>query len=97
MKKLEKTTKKPQKRPKWLVWRPPSSALWVLYQNMIRIWKYLFTGATCCVLIGLLFLAYAVFKLNITGTIMFIAVVAVGSCLLWLFYKIYGPVLGAED
>lgn len=39
------------KRPGWLVWRPPSSSTRVLYQNMVRIWNYLFTPATISVVL----------------------------------------------
>lgn len=47
----------PKKRPLWLVWRPPSSSVWVLYQNMMRIWCYFFTAATYIALLGIVFLA----------------------------------------
>lgn len=82
-------------RPKWLVWRPPSSAVWVLYQNMMRIWRYLFTGANVSVGIGLLFLAYAVLKpanplFSVIGIVVF-------PLLIFWFYKIFGPKLGTQD
>ncbi len=48
------------RRPDWLVSRPPSSAHSILYQNMIRIWTRQFIPATCCLMIGLLLLLAAV-------------------------------------
>jgi phosphohistidine phosphatase SixA len=85
----------PEKRPKWLVWRPPSSALWVLYQNMMRIWRYLFTGATCAVILGLLFLAYAVFKPK--EPFVFVGIAVAGVILFAIYHKIFGPKLGTQD
>lgn len=53
----------PKERPqKWPVWRPPSSAVWILYQNMVRIWCRMFIPATILVGIGMLFLGIAVFE-----------------------------------
>jgi hypothetical protein len=45
--------------PRWLVRRPPSSAAWILYQNMLHVWTFLFTPATLAVVVGLLALSYA--------------------------------------
>jgi hypothetical protein len=85
----------PNDRLKWLVWRPPSSALWVLYQNMMRIWYSLFTVATCSVLLGLFFMAYAVFKPE--QPYWMIGIVAVGVISFYFYYKHFGPKLGAQD
>jgi phosphohistidine phosphatase SixA len=85
----------PEKRPKWLVWRPPSSALWVLYQNMMRIWRYLFTGATYAVILGLLFFAYAVFKSK--EPFVFVGIAVAGAILFAIYHKIFGPKLGTQD
>jgi phosphohistidine phosphatase SixA len=85
----------PEDRPKWLVWRPPSSALWVLYQNMMRIWYSLFTVATCSVLLGLFFMAYAVFKP--AQPYWMIGIVAVGVIVFFVYYKHFGTKLGAQD
>lgn len=88
----------PDERPKWLVWRPPSSALWVLYQNMMRVWRYLFTGATYAVFIGLLLLTYAVFHPNQWWTISIFWVGSVVGGILFRFgYRHFGPRLGTED
>ena len=82
-------------RPKWLVWRPPSSALWVLYQNMMRVWRYLFSAATAAVILGLLFLAFGVFKVG--NAPLFFGIAFLGLILFLLYLKHFGPRLGAED
>jgi phosphohistidine phosphatase SixA len=51
---------RPEKRsPRWLVARPPSPSLWVLYQNMMHIWWWQFTTATCLATGAIPVLAYA--------------------------------------
>jgi hypothetical protein len=46
-------------RPPWLIWRPPTSDVWILYQNMIRVWRRTFMPATFLVGLGLLLAAGA--------------------------------------
>jgi phosphohistidine phosphatase SixA len=88
----------PSDRPSWLVWRPPSSELWVLYQNMMRIWCYLFNGATLAGGVGMLCLMFAVFHPTRCGTIiLFVLVSAAGAFLIRQAYVEWGPKLGAED
>lgn len=90
--------KKHRKRPLWLVWRPPSSSVWVLYQNMMRIWCYLFTPATYIALLGILFLAISVFRPEQPVTIMtIIGIVLTGLILFWFYYRHFGPRVGSED
>jgi hypothetical protein len=48
-------------RPSWIVARPPSGAPWILYQNMLRIWRTQFMRATFLTLSGLFLLWSAVF------------------------------------
>jgi phosphohistidine phosphatase SixA len=48
-------------RPSWIVARPPSSALWILYQNMLHIWTWQFIPATYFLLVGFLFMGSAIF------------------------------------
>ncbi len=86
--------KEPQQRPTWLVWRPPSSAVWVLYQNMMRIWRYLFTAATYAVLLGIFFLAVAVFKL--TNQLIILLIPVVGIMVFEYLIRTF-PKLGSED
>lgn len=46
-------------RPAWLVARPPSSARWILYQNMIRVWSWQFLPATYLAMTGLFLIGSA--------------------------------------
>jgi hypothetical protein len=48
-------------RPPWIVKRPPSSASWILYQNMVHVWSCQFIPATCCLITGLLTFMAAAF------------------------------------
>jgi phosphohistidine phosphatase SixA len=85
----------PKRRPKWLVWRPPSSAIWVLYQNMVRIWRYLFMTATAAVILGLFFLAVAVFREP--QPILIASCAVVGSITFGVYYHLFKPRIGTED
>lgn len=86
----------------WLVHRPPSSAAWVLYQNMRRIWYGTFTIATTVALLGLVFLAYTaliprswhLFEPPVWLQLLMLAGAAVTTA--WVGYY-FRPVLGAED
>ncbi|WP_028065470.1 hypothetical protein [Solirubrobacter soli] len=81
------------RRPRWLVRRPPSSAAWVLYQNMMHIWTFLFTPATVAVLVGLIALAYAALDLSGLATVI-VAIVLVAATVYGLRQR---PVLGTQD
>jgi hypothetical protein len=79
--------------PTWLVRRPPSSAAWILYQNMLHVWTFLFTPATVAVGVGLVALAYAALEPGwLEGLI---------TSLVLLAFTVYGlrrrPVLGSQD
>lgn len=79
--------------PRWLLRRPPSSAAWVLYQNMLRVWTYLFTPATVAVVVGLLALAYAAFEPGLLeGAIAGITLIGAA-----IYAARFGPVLGTQD
>ena len=78
---------------RWLVRRPPSSATWILYQNMIRVWNLMFTPATISVIFGLLVLAIGVFQPDRPTTVILFVVVMV----LLLLYHYIRPTLGTED
>ena len=81
------------RRPRWLVRRPPSSAAWVLYQNMMHVWTFLFTPATVAVIVGLLALAYSAFEPTWgEGLVVGAVLVVVG----WYALR-RGPVLGSQD
>jgi hypothetical protein len=73
--------------------RPPSSAAWILYQNMLHVWTFLFTPATVAVGVGLVALAYAALEPGwLEGLI---------TSLVLLAFTVYGlrrrPVLGSQD
>jgi len=51
-------------RPRWIVARPPSSAFWILYQNMLHVWTWQFMPATYFLVTGFLFMGTAVFARN---------------------------------
>jgi hypothetical protein len=75
----------------------PSSAAWVLYQNMMHVWFYLFTPASWAVAIGLLFLGFAVFKPAGDFVYLFLAIVGIGLLTFWVYYHRFGPRIGSED
>jgi hypothetical protein len=81
------------RRPRWLVERPPSSDAWVLYQNMTRIWRNLFTVASV-----LAFAATALFAsaaLDIRGWVAVVSALAALLTVWWLYRS--RPLLGSED
>lgn len=82
------------RRKRWLVERPPSSAAWVLYQNMMRIWRYRFTVASGLMVAGAGFLGYAALEIN-TWVVVGAAIPVVLLLILWLRWS--RPVLGSED
>ena len=100
-------------RPPWIVARPPSSAQWILYQNMIRVWSRLFTPATGMVLLALFFAAYAVVSpKDHEKWLALPAAIGLAAALLFLFRQqvrfaaqrvrilarqTWGPWLGSED
>lgn len=94
------TPRNARRRPSWIVARPPSSAQWILYQNMIRIWSRLFTPATICVLGGLFFLAFAVMNAGppwafwmVGGAIALVGFLGYRG----IFRRLTGPWVGSED
>lgn len=81
------------KERKWLVQRPPGSATWVIYQNMVRIWNYLFTPATAAVILGLLMLAYAAFQPDVVRALLMVFLLV----LIVFYYRNFRPTLGTDD
>jgi hypothetical protein len=79
--------------PGWLVRRPPSSAAWVLYQNMLYIWTFLFTPATVAVVVGLLALAYAALDPGWAAGVASALFLAAAT---WFALR-HRPVLGSQD
>ncbi|RYP83259.1 hypothetical protein EKO23_19540 [Nocardioides guangzhouensis] len=84
--------KQPQRR--WLVERPPSSAAWVLYQNMMRIWRRLFTVGAVVAFLGSAFMAYGAIRVSL-GTTMLVGVP--GALLTAWLVNSSSPLLGSED
>lgn len=82
-----------RKERKWLVVRPPSSSVWVLYQNMVRIWNRLFTPATWAVIVGLLVLAIVVFQPNIIVALL----LSIFLIIFIVYYRKIRPTLGTDD
>ena len=70
--------------------------MWVLYQNMMRIWRYLFTSATYAVFVGLLLLAYAVFPPKLQLLVFWMGAI-IGLILFRFCFRHFGLRLGSED
>jgi hypothetical protein len=86
------------RRPRWLVWRPPGSATWVVYQNMLRVWSWFFIPATYLVVLGALLLGVALWNpLNLTQLMLRAVPFAVGVALLLGCSIWRRPDLGVED
>jgi phosphohistidine phosphatase SixA len=87
-------SKKPPRRAgRWLSRRPPTSSTLVLYQNMMRIWTWLFTPATICIAVGLMLLGIAAVDPSRNALISAAASLIVLSA--WIRH--FRPVLGSED
>jgi phosphohistidine phosphatase SixA len=78
----------------WVVHRPPSPAVWVLYQNMVRIWKYMFLPACGLVFLGLFLIAQAVLAMHwfFTVSLLFLIPLAYNR-----YYRHFKPSLGVTD
>ena len=80
--------------PRWLPQRPPSSSLLVLQVNMMRIWKFLFTGAN--ILVGLSLAGFSLVVMR-ADPLEYSVIVAFISLAIYLYYLWAKPRLGAED
>ena len=85
--------KAPFRARRWLAQRPPSSSTLVLYQNMMRIWTWLFTPATICIALGLGLLGIAAVDPSRNALIG----AAAGAIVLVAWIRYFRPVLGSED
>jgi phosphohistidine phosphatase SixA len=83
----------PRRAGRWLSRRPPTSSTLVLYQNMTRIWTWLFTPATICIAVGLMLLGVAVVDPSRNALIG----AAAGFIVLTAWIRHFRPVLGSED
>jgi hypothetical protein len=94
-------------KPVWhgVVWRPPSSSLLVMHQNMQRVWNRTFIPATLATGIALVLLAYATIIQRVADTlessgiaqVWFAAAVAVLLLALLIFRWWARPIIGAQD
>jgi phosphohistidine phosphatase SixA len=91
-------------RPAWLVARPPGNASWVLYLNMMHIWTYRFIPAAACAVLAPTLLAYSMIAGRLwPGCVwsqrlgVFIAALALGSLIAWVYARWTQPVVGSED
>jgi len=77
--------------------RPPSSALWVLYQNMQRTWRLLFVPATYATAIGIVgFAAGRIEPSPAIASVIFVAAAAVITITAWWGWR-SRPILGVRD
>jgi hypothetical protein len=77
--------------------RPPSSAVWVLYQNMQRTWRLLFVPATYATAIGIVgFTAARIEPSPSTALIIFAVAVPVTTIIAWWGWR-SRPILGVRD
>lgn len=82
--------------PKVLL-RPPSSAVWVLYQNMQRTWRLLFVPATYAAAIGIVGFALGrIEPSTTTALIIFAAATGVVAITAWWGWR-SRPILGVQD
>jgi phosphohistidine phosphatase SixA len=84
----------PGKLPGWIPRRPPSPDVWVLYANMMSIWRWMFVPATLMVVVGLLSLAELVFRIHPVD--FGLLVIVVGGAF-ERYRRWRSPQLGAED
>ncbi|NGO55563.1 hypothetical protein [Allomesorhizobium camelthorni] len=94
----------PVGRVRWLVARPPSSAAWVLYANMLRIWTLRFVPAIWCAVLAPVLLAYSLIvgrlwpDRNWLWSLGYLAIVLlIGIGLAYAFGRWTRPIVGAED
>lgn len=84
----------PDRSPKWGIRRPPSPVHWVLYTNMVRIWKGLFIPSVFAFILGVLGLFLDQIRVVSWWGYVLVAVGAVG--VLW-WYCHFQPMLGSDD
>ncbi|WBO69753.1 hypothetical protein [Streptomyces camelliae] len=81
-------------RRSWRVARPPSSAAWVLYQNMMRVWRYLFATATVLTASGIALLGYGALGFPAwLAIVLVLGLSAIVRAWTWWFW----PLLGTQD
>ena len=83
----------PKEPPHWLVRRPPSPALWILFQHILRIWNRFFIPATISVIIGLGALIIAPFLPKPQQALLATAIFALITIVSFLWYRSQRPTL----
>ncbi|MFD8395365.1 hypothetical protein ACFV2N_40765 [Streptomyces sp. NPDC059680] len=79
------------RRRSWRVARPPSSAAWVLYQNMMRMWCCLFTTATVLTTSGIALLGYGALTFPARlANVLVLGLGAVARAWTWWFWPVLG-------
>jgi hypothetical protein len=88
------SARRPGLAPAWVVQRPPANDWWVLYQNMMHTWRWMFLPACLLIAGGLLALAFAAFS---SRSPWWLAIVATAIAIVSLWSWRQRPRLGAED
>jgi hypothetical protein len=84
----------------WVPRRPPSSENYILYVNMLRIWNWLFTPATLCLVGGIALLGYAVLHRLLgawSGELVSAGVAILIGAVVWFLNAMGEPHFGAQD
>jgi hypothetical protein len=91
--------RRPSKRRlhRGFVRRPPSSAGWVLYQNMMWIWGTGFIPATCLTGLGAVAVIVALARPTGIWWLAVVLAIAASSAMTWLIWFITKPNLGVSD
>jgi hypothetical protein len=95
----------PPDRWQGIVWRPPSSSLLIMHQNMQRVWFRAFVPATLTTGIALVSLGYAAIIQQIADTLgsatlaraYFGSVLVVLAAVLFVWHRWQRPLLGVQD
>ncbi|MFI6387135.1 hypothetical protein [Nonomuraea sp. NPDC050540] len=85
------------RRGRGIVVRPPSSAVWVLYQNMQRVWWGLFTTATVGFVAALSLMAVVFLRGHVHPSPAWLGWAGFGVILVAGLCYWFRPVLGSED
>jgi hypothetical protein len=86
------------RRPTWLIWRPPGSDAWIIYQNMLHVWRWQFVPATSFLVAGIGLLGIALPRPATIGGILvpiLATVLVIASLFAYSFWR--RPHLGVED
>jgi phosphohistidine phosphatase SixA len=92
------------RRRRWMVARPPGSAAWVLYANMLQIWTSRFIPATACAILAPVLLAYSLMVGRLwperewaASLGIFCVILGTAALLGWGYARRTRPILGTED